>query len=1090
MQSGVDILLITAAEGEDDAVRGVDDGALGSWTKIPGPDGYGFDIWGRQYQTPDGGTIHIALTRPFQTGVEASGNAAGRLVDFFKPRCLAMCGVCAGRPDWTNLGDVIVADRLWRYDVGELLNATPGAKPAFKPDVLQYPFRPQWKQAAEKFEPPTREKLLKQRPRPRDLQALWLLKQLLDTQDPLAHADCAAMCADWTEIVNELKQQKRIRLNAGQLILTKSGREFIQNTLAEHAGQLPPQPDWKIHVGPFGTGSSLIRDVDIWPFLEDQQHLVRGFDMEASVIGLTALVQDVHRMIVVKGVMDYGLPDRHRGFRPFAARAAAEVLIAFLREHVEPGVQRPILLPNTIPLPPDPSPAMLLNARYETVPFSRHACPTLWQDLERWCGAEDTVSVRLLVGPGGSGKTRLLIELASELRKQGWQAGFWPEGRTQDDLTTLLAASDPTLMVIDYAEARPELLDTLKTIAHRADGAPLRVVLLAREVADWWLSLRKQDADVQALLDRREPTAIQPIPLEGPLRQQLFDQACGRFAELRDRSVPPRSVDLSDERFDRLLYLQMAALAVVEGLDPAADKLLDGIVTHEQHFWTHRFADQHPNDYIANAAFLEAAARSVAALTLRGGAPTVADAKAINERATGPSHEHWVRFLESLYPGRSTEEGVARCIAALEPDLLGEQLIARVLADTHTPASFLSDVFNDNDPEALRQAFVVLGRISLRDQRALGWMQRLLTEDVNGRAPAAFLAAMTLGDLSAYGELGRILAARLEESGTREIAILIERSAPEQTVSLREVCAWATQGLLQALPADAKSEESLAERARLLNNLGNRLSELGRREEAWEAAREALQIRRKLAATRPDAFLPDLALSLNNLGNALSDLGRREEALDATREALEHYRKLAATRPDAFLPYIAGSLNNLGAMLSELGRREEALDATREALEIRRKLAATRPDAFLPDLAMSLNNLGAMLSELGRREEALDATRDAVEHYRKLAATRPDAFLPYLAGSLNNLGAMLSELGRREEALEATREAVRRYLPIARAVPGRYLRECVIAARNLAKRCEENGREQHAEPLLAEAAALIERFSPKEGAAGDADAPS
>ena len=52
--------------------------------------------------------------------------------------------------------------------------------------------------------------------------------------------------------------------------------------------------------------------------------------------------------------------------------------------------------------------------------------------------------------------------------------------------------------------------------------------------------------------------------------------------------------------------------------------------------------------------------------------------------------------------------------------------------------------------------------------------------------------------------------------------------------------------------------------------------------------------------------------SLNNQGNTLSDLGRREEALEATAEAVALYRQLAAQRPDAFLPDLAMSLNNQG----------------------------------------------------------------------------------------------------------------------------------------------------------------------------------
>ena len=100
-----------------------------------------------------------------------------------------------------------------------------------------------------------------------------------------------------------------------------------------------------------------------------------------------------------------------------------------------------------------------------------------------------------------------------------------------------------------------------------------------------------------------------------------------------------------------------------------------------------------------------------------------------------------------------------------------------------------------------------------------------------------------------------------------------------------------------------------------------------------------------------------------------------EEALAATQEAVDISRRLAQTRPDAFLPDLARSLNNLGNSLSGLGRREEALAATQEAVDIRRRLAQTRPDAFLPDLAISLNNLGS--SPLRPRPPRGGAGRDA-----------------------------------------------------------------------------------------------------------------
>ena len=148
----------------------------------------------------------------------------------------------------------------------------------------------------------------------------------------------------------------------------------------------------------------------------------------------------------------------------------------------------------------------------------------------------------------------------------------------------------------------------------------------------------------------------------------------------------------------------------------------------------------------------------------------------------------------------------------------------------------------------------------------------------------------------------------------------------------------------------------------------------------------------------------------------LSDLGRREEALQATAEAVEIRRRLAAQRPDAFLPDLATSLNNLGMRLSNLGRREEALQATAEAVEILRRLAAQRPDAFLPDLAMSLNNLGNQAEQPGPSGGGPAGDRrgggDPPSAGRAASRRLPARF----GQSLNNLGSRCSAtwaVGRR-----------------------------------------------------------------------------
>ena len=282
-----------------------------------------------------------------------------------------------------------------------------------------------------------------------------------------------------------------------------------------------------------------------------------------------------------------------------------------------------LLLSNIWEKPTVTNPGTLLNARYEIVPFMSEAREQEIDDLNVWCNNKKPTDVRLFVGPGGTGKTRLFIEYCRQFRDKGWYAGFLPDQTSPEQIETLLNSDKPTLVVLDYAECRPQLFDMLKRIVERHEDktTPLRFVLLAREVADWWQFLLERDESVRHLLMQSEPVFVTPIPLEGPLRQQIWEHAKKAFADFMGKPSSDRSVDLEDERYGRILYLHIAALAAVEGLPVHADSLIDDIVRHECHFWNQQYKDQFKKD-LDEADFRWRCARLVAALTLLGGAPT------------------------------------------------------------------------------------------------------------------------------------------------------------------------------------------------------------------------------------------------------------------------------------------------------------------------------------------------------------------------------------------------------------------------------------------------------------------------------------
>jgi hypothetical protein len=88
----------------------------------------------------------------------------------------------------------------------------------------------------------------------------------------------------------------------------------------------------------------------------------------------------------------------------------------------------------------DDSDAALLSAyRADVVPLIGRDAEMA--SLRQWLAGEEPVSIRVMVGAGGRGKTRLALEFAREIAKEGWLAGFV----TADELA-----------IVDYAASRAE----------------------------------------------------------------------------------------------------------------------------------------------------------------------------------------------------------------------------------------------------------------------------------------------------------------------------------------------------------------------------------------------------------------------------------------------------------------------------------------------------------------------------------------------------------------------------------------------------------------------------------------------------------
>lgn len=711
------------------------------------------------------------------------------------------------------------------------------------------------------------------------------------------------------------------------------------------------------------------------------------------------------------------------------------------------------------------TPSWLLHAKNQVVPFESDFRQEELKDLATFCEEErgNTEMIRLYTGPGGIGKTRLMVEHCLNQEEMGWRAFFLTSEFTKENFAEMLSCDCPLFLVIDYAECHPRLGDLL-TAVH--DNAPrykhaIRVALLARHAGDWWANLVKEYETKDSGCWAQRP--LQPLSDNLESRAKLFQHSAHAFAKILQCSAPESCPLLDAEIYANPLYIQMAAYNALQKSGDSLQNPLEAIVDHEKDFWLTFFEGK--LNRVEKRSLKERLERIVAAVTLKGGVTKEELARLVGMFEGYGSQSEIVDLLLNLYTPSDSES--TKAVTGLEPDLLGECLVLGVLEREGANAGqFLCDIVESDDEDEITQCFIVLGRLHDQDEnsdKVEGWLAVLLDSPLfESLVMPAIRAALTMGERTAKCPIPDMLAKCLKTRGTPALAAEIRSHLPKDSVSFRRLAVWVFQALLEDYRSTKATNQNDEKEAKLLSRYSVALAENGNRESALTESCKAVRLYYDLVHENPDAFHHDFARSLHSLALRFSDLGDREAALKAARKAVRLYRALASQNSEAFNPSLARGLNCLGNMLARLGIHEKALEATQEAVLLSRDLVCRNPKSFKPILAWGLNCLGFRLSNLGDQERALEITREAVQLYRELADRNPDAFSPYLAKSLNNLGAALSNLNDQVDALKSTQEAVEILYGLVHRNPDFFYPELALALNNLGNDLASQGNRDEA----------------------------
>ena len=523
------------------------------------------------------------------------------------------------------------------------------------------------------------------------------------------------------------------------------------------------------------------------------------------------------------------------------------------------------------------SPSIFSLLSWHTMLSDFHGRQDDLDKLNDWANSRQAVSVKFLIGDGGTGKSRLAAEFATDLKNRGWAAGFCDLRKDQ----SFKIFREGCLLIVDYPEENREaVIDLMRSLANIGRQAKFRLLFLTRKsIDDWYDTIQEARADVI--------TDFAPVNL-------------GRFDLNAAHEVYYSTLQRAGERFETdPLNLPKGAFEAWFNDAPENNRPLFilALAVHNA-MYPEKLEVNYKGAEVINALV----DREVGRLrNIAKGFDAVDDyvfarLLAMAAISGGLSIGHAIKFLQSedLILGAAPDWNlktilshsglmVNSAIPCPTPDILSAAFVAKVLGqDTDNAPKLIWAAMENNIKSSLEN----IARLSYDSEITLGggenrlsyWLEMIVGESVD--------RAQTLANVFSEENYFPL--------GWNKISVRVWNFIAEQT----------TKPAIKAMS---------------LNNLSNRLDAVGDPKGALAAIEEAVEIYRQLAGDNPARFTPDLATSLGAYGLILKNATRITDAILAFQDADRLIRPFAEEWPES--PYTR-LLNALEAGLRECEEKE------------------------------------------------------------------------------------------------------------------------------------------------------------------------
>lgn len=384
------------------------------------------------------------------------------------------------------------------------------------------------------------------------------------------------------------------------------------------------------------------------------------------------------------------------------------------------------------------------------------------RQVVRWVDGAGPITEPVLVvdGPPGSGKTRLLVELADRLDVR---CGWVPVGRGMAALSAAAAMEETVVMIVDDADTRQDVAAMIAAFAEMNDEW-IRLVFAARDSDSWWRQIRTGlDSPVLARLPYRPKVTLPLITGSTQNQQQMFTRALRSFLPA---SPPKVTVAATDPPPSVLMLHAAAAWAAAAGATGVVDSadVAESLLELESNRWRVS-AEQ------AGLADLPAATmgRAVLLAALVG----AGDANRAQKLLAGVLEPagSWTSdragaiadWLRGLYPQIAPD-----WLRPYLPAVLLERWASQALArDTALVEAMVTSVAHDDD--RARRMTTILARATRHSPSARAAITKVLCAAPFPMAAAAITAAWSTG-----APLDNTIATAIEAVGTRLNAAQLE----------------------------------------------------------------------------------------------------------------------------------------------------------------------------------------------------------------------------------------------------------------------------------------------------------------------------